>query len=151
MSAIDPSGLTPDVLQRLASDLDAKIETIGLLPDHSGFAVLSMPLPADHWSTQDDGSYEPPPMRFRMGANERAIITIGDELRDWSESLTREQFADRIRAAGRYAYRAATMKGKEPDLDPDALMQNLVVGLLGYWTDTGLGSEPWENPPRGVA
>ena len=148
MSEIDPSGLTPDILKRLASDLDAKIEEVGILPDQSGFAVMSMALPADHWSTQDDGSYEPPTMRFRMGNHDRVIITMGDAFRDWSEALTREQFADRIRAAGRYAYRAATMKGKEPDLDPDALIQNLVVGLLGYWTDTGLSSDPWANPPE---
>ncbi len=31
----------------------------------------------------------------------------------------------------------ATMKGKEQDFDPDALIQNLIVGMLGYHTPTG--------------
>lgn len=149
MSESGQSENIPDVLQRVASNLGGKIEEVGRLPDDSGFAVISMPLPADHWSTQDDGKFEPPPMPFRMGTHERIIVAMNDgRLRDFSESLSREQCADRIRAAGRYAYRAATMKGKETDLDPDALIQNLVVGLLGYWTDTGLSEDPWANPQQ---
>ena len=38
------------------------------------------------------------------------------------------------------------MNGKEMDFDPGALLQNLVVGMLGYWTENGLSSDEWANP-----
>jgi hypothetical protein len=38
------------------------------------------------------------------------------------------------------------MHGQEMDFDPDALCQNLVVGLLGYHTPDGLTSDTWANP-----
>jgi hypothetical protein len=60
--------------------------------------------------------------------------------------MTKEEFADKVKAAGRYAVRCATMNGKEMDFDPDALIQNLLVGMLGYWTDNGLSSDEWANP-----
>ena len=54
-----------------------------------------------------------------------------------------------IRLAGKYAVRCATMNGKEMDFDPDALLQNLVVGFLGYFTEDGLDHEDdWANPPH---
>lgn len=34
----------------------------------------------------------------------------------------------------------------KPSPDPDALLQNLVVGFLGYWTNDGLSSDEWANP-----
>jgi hypothetical protein len=43
----------------------------------------------------------------------------------------RDALAHQIRAAARYAIRASTMRGQEMDFDPDALAQNMVVGLLG--------------------
>jgi hypothetical protein len=60
--------------------------------------------------------------------------------------MSREEFAAKIREAGRYAVRSATMNGKDMDFDPDALVQNLVVGMLGYWTNDGLSSDDWANP-----
>lgn len=42
-----------------------------------------------------------------------------------------------LRAGGKYAYRCATMNGKMDDMDPDALLNNLVVGMLGVWTPDG--------------
>ena len=107
------------------------------LPDGSGFAVISMPLPTDHWSTAEGCSV--PPMPFRLGTEE-------DGLNILPRIRTREEFAEKIRVAGRYAVRAATMNGKNMDFDPDALVQNLVVGMLGYWTPTGLSQEEWANP-----
>ena len=57
--------------------------------------------------------------------------------------------ADRVRAAGKYAVRCATMNGKEMDFDPDALLQNLVTGFLGYHTENGLSDDEDANPePR---
>jgi hypothetical protein len=64
----------------------------------------------------------------------------------------RKQWEQMIRAAGEYAVRSATMKGKEMDFDPDALIQNLVVGFLGYFTDDGLDhDDPWANPAATLA
>lgn len=36
-----------------------------------------------------------------------------------------------VEAAIRYAIRGATMNGKEPDFDPDALVQNAAYALCG--------------------
>jgi len=118
-------------IKQLAHDLGGKITEIGgPLPDGSGFACMSLPLPDNHWSIQQSEAYEPPPMPFRMGVGPK-----------------RDEWAEKVRAAARYAYRSATMQGREPDLDPDALVQNFVVGLLGYWTVDGLSStDEWANP-----
>lgn len=59
----------------------------------------------------------------------------------------REVVSNKIREAAKYAIRAATMNGKEPDFDPDAMVQNFVIGMLGYHTETGLSSDAWANPP----
>ena len=48
--------------------------------------------------------------------------------------------------AAKYALRSSTMNGKE-ELDPDALCQNFVVGLIGYYTPSGSSSlEDWMDP-----
>jgi hypothetical protein len=106
------------------------IGEIGVLPDGSGFATASFPLPKDHWLYADDGNYDAPPMPMRMG----------------NDDPRRAKFNEMVRRAARYAVRAATMKGKEEDFDPDALVQNMIVGLLGYHTQDGLDSEHWANP-----
>lgn len=106
--------------------------TVTVLPDGSAFATASFPLPKDHWLFQrTDGGYSgPPPMPALIGEDDYRRVP-------WEEAVT---------AAARYAIRAATMCGQEEDFDPDALVQNMVVGLLGYHTADGLGSEAWENP-----
>lgn len=88
------------------------------LPDGSGFFTASLPLPKDHWLYAEGRNDPPMPMRTGVGAK-------------------RNELADQIKAAARHAIRASTMNGKEPDFDPDAMVQNMIVGLLGYWTDTG--------------
>ena len=102
-----------------------------VLPDGSGFFTASMPLPADHWLTAaPSGDYEPPPMKLRMAAGP-----------------ARDAMAELLREAARQAIRASTLNGAEPDFDPDALVQNLVVSLLGYWSEDGTaGSDVWANP-----
>jgi hypothetical protein len=110
-------------LGQMAAELGGKITNAARLPDGSGCAVMSLPLPKDHWSLVS-GDNEPP-APFRMGNK--------DEQRNGWE--------DKIRTAGKYAFRASTMNGKEPDLDPDALLQNLVVGMLGYNTNDGFETE----------
>jgi hypothetical protein len=88
------------------------------LPDGSGVFTASMPLPKDHW-LYAEGSNEPPmPMQVGLGPK-------------------RNELAGQIREAAKYAIRASTMNGEEKDFDPDAIVQNMVVGLLGYWTENG--------------
>lgn len=126
----------PEPVQEIARTVGGTIQECAALPDGSGFATMSFPLPKDHWIYADEGTYEAPPMPFQVGVGGRLMLT-----------LTREEFAEALRAAGRYAVRAATMKGKEMDFDPDALVQNLIVGALGYCTPTGLSEDAWANPP----
>ena len=42
-----------------------------------------------------------------------------------------------VKEGARYAIRASTMNGKTEDFDPDAMVQNIVVGLLGYYPTLG--------------
>jgi len=110
-------------VEEIAKACDGKIEEVGgPLPDGSGFAIMSMELPEDHWiyECDKDGFYADTTAPFRMG--------IGP---------LRDALADAIRQAGKYAVRASTMGGREMDFDPDAMLQNLVVGFLGYWTEDG--------------
>lgn len=120
----------PDIINQLAADIGGKIEEVGgPLPDGSGFAVMSMPLPEDHWLTKE--GHNEPPMPFRLGTEE-------DGTNLWPKIRTRQEAAEMIRAAARYAVRASTMNGAEADFDPDAMVQNFVTGMLGYWTPNGL-------------
>jgi hypothetical protein len=93
-----------------------------ILPDGSAVSTLSYSLPKDHWLYAEQDNT--PPMGMRVG--------VGKE---------RHERAMQIMAAARYAIRAVTMNGKEQDFDPDALVQNMIVGLLGYWTEDGLPTE----------
>ena len=99
-----------------------------ILPDGSAFSVLSMPLPADHWLTAKHDNV--PPMPLRIG----------------TEDARRRVLNDMVREAARYAVRTATMNGKDDDFDPEALCQNMIVGLLGYHTPDGLCGESWADP-----
>jgi hypothetical protein len=90
------------------------------LPDGSGAFVASLSLPKDHWLYAAGENDPPMPMRIGLGPK-------------------RAELAWQIREAARYAIRASTMNGKEKDFDPDAMVQNMVVGLLGYWTSNGYG------------
>ena len=148
-----------DAVNEIAKAGNGKINEVGILPDGSGFATISLPLKDTHWiyGKELGDEYDAPPMPFRMGTGDLASLLIqshhnpnmpfhiGPPIR-----MTKEDFAAKIREAGRYAVRSATMKGKDMDFDPDALVQNLIVGMLGYWTDNGLTStgDDWANPPR---
>ena len=103
-----------------------------ILPDGSSFFTASFPLPEDHWIYQkdEDGFNFPPPMSFRAG----------------TKNEIRKQLENQIREAGKYAVRAATMCGEDMDFDPDAMIQNLIVGMLGYHTKDGLSGDDWGNP-----
>jgi hypothetical protein len=126
------------MLNELAAGVGGKIDECFRLPDGSGGAVMSMPLPENHWIYGKDDPVHPehgftyyaPPMPWRMG----------------SADPRRQEWAEKIKTAGKYAIRASTDSGKEIDFDPDAMLQNLVVGMLGYWTETGLSQDEWANP-----
>lgn len=118
-------------IEELAIAVGGKIEAVEQLPDGSGFATMSLPMPVDHWIYQrgPDGFSLPPPMGLRM-----------------SSGYARQQMCQIIWEAAKYAIRGATMHGTAMDFDPDALCQNLVVGLLGYHTPDGLTDDKWANP-----
>jgi hypothetical protein len=96
-------------------------EPVTVLPDGSAFAVMSYPLPKDHWlyaeRQYNDGEDEP----VELG---KAILT--------------HEMRDAVVSAVRYAIRGATNCGKENDFDPDALVLNAVYALCG----------PYTSPPK---
>ncbi len=109
------------------------VREVNVLPDGSAFGVGSLPLSKDHW-IYGDGEFSVPPMPMRMS----------------KDDPRRKDMERKLRAAGRYAVRAATMDGEEMDFDPDAVIQNLIVGMLGYHTKDGLSVDDWANPKIGV-
>ena len=88
------------------------------LPDGSGFFVASFPLPKTHWL------YAP---RCEQWDSERD--TVADQPRPILTHAQRQE----VIAAVRYAIRASTRNGEDIDFDPDALVQNAVVALCGFY------------------
>lgn len=111
-----------EAIEQIAKALNGKVEEVCILPDDSGFATASFPLRKDHWiyTTNENGYCGEPPAPMRMG-----------------EGPERTKMANMLREAGMYAVRASTMCGREEDFDPDAMLQNFIVGMLGYWTEDG--------------
>ena len=98
---------------------------ITVLPDGHAFGVIDFPLSKDHWLfAEPESGYEIPPMPMRIG----------------TDDPRRSEMKEMLQQAGRYAVRAATSNGKIDDFDPDAIIQNLIVGMLGYNTPDGLSS-----------
>lgn len=98
----------------------ARLATNGVpivLPDGSAFAVMSFPLPADHWLYA--------PRQYADGAVEPRDLP--------RPILNHDEHREAVTAAVRYAVRAATNCGAEPDFDPDALVQNAVYALCGTY------------------
>lgn len=98
------------------------------LPDGSAFAIASFPLPSDHWLYA--------PREYRDGEEETIELP--------SPILSHQAHGDVVRAAIRYAVRSATMCGKEPDFDPDALVQNAMYALCGPFGGATLQAQPAE-------
>lgn len=119
---------TENIVHQLAKDAGGKITEIGQLSPNDGFAIMELPLPTNHWLTQETEHCEAPPMPFRIG--------VGP---------ARAKLEEAVMKAARYAVRASTMNGKY-DFDPDALVRNFITGLFGYYTETGLSSDEWANP-----
>lgn len=124
----EPSMIS-EIIGVLESEMEVvEIDQVTVLPDGSAFTVAKFPLPADHW-LYEKREKDPPPMLHRLGS--------GPE---------RDEWAAKVRVAARYAIRASTGCGADMDFDPDALVQNMIIGMLGYWTVDGLGDEDWQNP-----
>ncbi len=100
-----------------------------ILPDGSAFAVGSFPLPQDHWLYA--------PHEYEPGADEPKELL--------APILTHAQ-RNEVVAAVRYAVRGATMCGKEPDFDPDALVQNAVYALCGPFGRAALATTAQATP-----
>lgn len=89
------------------------------LPDGSGVSVGSFPLPKDHWIYTEGSNV--PPMMLRCG----------------TADPKRKELEQAIREGVKYALKASTMNGKDDDYDPDAVVQNAIVGIIGYFTPDG--------------
>ena len=121
--------MNEDEIRKLFEGVGGEVTEFSALPNGEDcFATASFPLPKDHLLTVKGSNT--PPMVMRMGA--------GPE---------RDEMVQKIWAAGKYAVRAATMNGREDDFDPDALCQNLVVGMLGYFTADGLSHDLPDDDP----
>ncbi len=107
----------PNILQELAVSAGGKIEHVsGPLPDGSGFATMSIPLPKDHWL------YAPSCEEW-----DRERDTSADTPQPIIDNAQREA----VKTAIRWAVRGATMRGQEMDFDPDALVLNAAYALCG--------------------
>jgi hypothetical protein len=97
------------------------------LPDGSAFAIMSTPLSEDHWifKLTDDGFTPLPEFGLLMG----------------TENPARAEMARLITDAVRYGVKCATNNGRDKDFDPDAIVLQSVVGLLGYHTADGRAQE----------
>ncbi len=129
----DGKAYNANYCQITPADMDeaVKVKEVGFLPDGRGCATVSIPLPEDHWLYEDKG-FEPPPMPYRVG----------------TDDPMRKDMVEKIKDAARYAIRASTMKGKEDDFDPDAMVQNFIIGMIGYFTPDGLSEDDWANPKK---
>jgi hypothetical protein len=112
-----------------ARELGLDYEPVTILPDGSAFGVMSFPLPDDHWlyapNEYRDGEYEPI---------------------DLPKPILTHALREAVVAAVRYAVRGATMRGKETDFDPDALVQNAVYALCGPYTTPPAQPAPVQEP-----
>ena len=93
---------------------------VTILPDGSAYALLSTPLPKDHWLYKPRGEWD----------SER------DDYKETPKPILDRHYQSEVVAAIRYAIRGATNCGKENDFDPDALVQNAVYALCGPRTTT---------------
>ena len=89
---------------------------MNVLPDGSAFAIASLPLPEDHWL-------------YAPGCTERDAAR--DEVADCPLPILSNEQREAVKAALRWAVRAATMNGQEKDFDPDALVLNAAYALCG--------------------
>ena len=125
----------------MSNDLETKTSTSisAVIVEDDGVTVIgtaSYPLPLNHWLFVErvvDPS-NVPPMGLRVG-----LAVPGD-------ARYRQVLKRHVTNAVRYALRCSTKNGRLYDPDPDAIVQAVIVGLLGYNTDTGLSQFAQSNP-----
>jgi hypothetical protein len=88
------------------------IKSVANFPDGHTAMVVSFPLSKNHWIYEDSGE---PPAPLKIESIE-----------------TRMHLESVFKDAVKYAVKASTLSGKEMDFDPDAMIQNFMVGLFGY-------------------
>jgi len=115
-----------------SDEQDARMSPMTVLPDGSAFCTASFPLPKDHWL------YAPQCEEWDSERDERADCPV--PILDNSQR-------NAVIAAVRYAVRGATMNGKDPDFDPDALVLNAAYALCG----PANGRAALSTPPRAEA
>lgn len=86
------------------------------LKDTPSFFTAELPLPEDHWLYKEEENIPPQSLKCMVTPHNYKDLKA------------------KIREAVQYALRAATMNGTAT-LDPDALVQNVVIGLIGYDED----------------
>lgn len=98
-----------------------------ILPDGSAFAVLSLPLPADHWLYRER-EYATPESLETVDLPPPFVLKTGENI-------------ELVMLAARWAIRASTNCGKDNDFDPDAMVQNFMYATLGPYPKTAIKKE----------
>ena len=99
---------------------------VHILPEGSAFGTLSLPLPEGHWLYRER-EYATPESEETVDLPPPFVPRTVEDL-------------ELIRLAARWAIRAATNCGKEPDFDPDAMVQCFVYATLGPYPHRIVGA-----------
>lgn len=122
-----------DLIGQLADETGGTVTEVGLLPDGSGFATLSTPLPADHW-IYERVAFNGGPEEFCPPAAWTMLVGGRTQVRRYLA----EVLAPGIKAG----VRDATRGGREEDFDPDVVVTQSINGLLGVHTESGMSTDP---------
>lgn len=117
----------PTPIAEIADATGATILDCQSVPDGSGFATMALALPNDHWVYEADADGYPPRPHYPMRAGKDS------KARDYLSRILTEY-------GGKYAVRTTTLCGRETDIDYDALVRNVEIGLFGVYTTDGLNS-----------
>jgi len=124
------------MFERMGGSVETMDAPLPDLPD-----VVVPHLPPDHW-LYDDGE-NVPPMSLCMTSEDRISLVIRRPDSVFPCVMVREDFERKLREAARYAIRETTYTypgGYLVIRDPDTLIDELAIGLLGP-------SERTEVPP----
>lgn len=91
---------------------------ISVLPDGSAFCTKSFPLPKDHWLYAK---------KCEIWDDERDTF-LDTPVPIFNNNI---DIRSKIIEAIRFSFRRCTANGTDMDLDPDALVQNIVYALCG--------------------
>ncbi len=105
--------------------------TMTQLPDGSGCFSMNFPLPVDHWIYQKapDGFLPIAPNTFLKIINPGQYDTLSDKIREIAQ----------------YVIQVSTNCGRAMDFDPDAMVQNFTMALLGQNPDNVLSTTDVDN------